>query len=245
LSGRPWVHDLFDHRVEGAALRTLNPEKVPLATRAFLFAIDAHDINQPLKLGRHRVLFDLPPTRIPGSSHAFLRNDRLLTQRTSVVETSKLSKTVRMDGVSTGQILGGLSRAEHVFNANWASVLVLVRNALVRSENGYADAHATLVAVPKRFDPSDSAQPTEGAMKWLLRHWHPEVTNAAMILPEDGLAVHALISGIHVKKWYVRRSEIYQTILGRTWTAEETGLVSWYVRRVLLRIAALANYFPN
>lgn len=173
----------------------LIPEKMPLAPGAFLFTVNAHNIDQLLKFRRHRVIFDLTSPRFPSSSHALRRDNSLLTERAPVVKTGQLPEAVRVDRVPAGQVLGRLPRAEHVFDTHRARILVLVAYALVSRKDAHADTHAALITVTKCLDSAHSAQSAKVAMERFLAHRHPQVAYAAMVFPKWSMAVHALISG--------------------------------------------------
>jgi len=70
--------------------------------------------------------------------------------------------------MTTGQVLGGLSRREHVFATNRTIVLIFVLEALMSIKDTNRDAHAALVAMTKCLDTSDTAKSTAIAMEGFL-----------------------------------------------------------------------------
>jgi hypothetical protein len=121
---------IFHHRIEGAARRALDAEKVPLSMCAFDFTIVANDIDRALQIGRHGMFNNVPRSRLPGGRHALLRHDRFLANRTTIVKTGQFAKTVCVNGVTARQILRRLARSEHVLATDRTIVLVLVLEAV-------------------------------------------------------------------------------------------------------------------
>lgn len=171
----------------------LDTEKVPLLSVTHLLAVNAHDINDALKLFWHGVFRNLSPSSLPSSCHTLLADNRFLAEWASIIKTCKFSKAMRVNRMTTGEILGRLPAAEHVFIANTAIVLVLVWDALVRVEDTNTDAHAAPVAMAKRLHSSNAAKPALLAVERLLRHRHPQIAIAAVVLSKHRLAVDTLI----------------------------------------------------
>jgi hypothetical protein len=121
---------IFHHRIERAARRALDAEKVPLSIGALNFTIVANDIDRALQIGRHGVLHNIPRSRLPGGRHALLRNDRFLANRTAIVKAGQFAKAVGVNGVSARQILRRLARSEHVLATDRTIVLVFVLEAV-------------------------------------------------------------------------------------------------------------------
>jgi hypothetical protein len=159
---------LLDDRVERVAIRALNTKEMPLPPGTFGFAIIAHNIHNPLQVGGHGMLRNIPSSGFPSSRHTLLTHDCLFTDRAAVVESRKLSETMSVNGVSARQVLWRLTRGEHVLAADGTIVLVLVLKALVGIKDADRNAHATLLAVAKGFHTSNAAKATLHAMKGLL-----------------------------------------------------------------------------
>ena len=104
----------------------------------------------------------------PCGGHGLLTDHRFLANRTAVVEASQLPEAVRMNGVSTRQVLRRLPRGKHIFSAYRAVVFVLVFQALVRFKDSDGNAHATLIAVAKRLHPSHTTETALIAVKGFL-----------------------------------------------------------------------------
>ena len=71
--------------------------------------IVAHDVDDALQICGHGMFRNISGPGLPSGSHTLLRDDRLLTDWAAIIKASQLPETVRMDGVSTGQILWRLS----------------------------------------------------------------------------------------------------------------------------------------
>jgi len=164
---------LFDHRVEGAAVTALDPQKVPVSGVAFRFAIVAHNVHYPLQVRGHRVLGNVSGAGLPRSGHRLLRDDRLFANGAAVVETGQFAKAVCVDGVAAGQVLGRLAGGKHVLSADRAVVFVLIFETPVGFENVDRNAHAAFRAVPKVLLTTHSAETTLVAMEWLFGLTHP------------------------------------------------------------------------
>jgi hypothetical protein len=133
---------LFHDCVERVASRALNAQKVPVAIGALGFAIIAHDIDNSLQVGGHWVFRNVSRSCLPSGCHALLADHSLFANGTAIIKARKLSKAVRMNGMSARKVLRGLPAREHVFTANWTIVLVLVSKALVRVKDAHRNAHA-------------------------------------------------------------------------------------------------------
>lgn len=141
---------------------------MPLPIVTLSFAVIAHDVNRTLQVRRHRVLRNVSGPCLPRRRHALLTNDSLLADWATIIEAGEFPEAVRMDGVTAGQILGRLSRREHILATNRAVVLVLVPEALVRIEHAHGDTHAALVAVPECLDATHPAEATLSTVERLL-----------------------------------------------------------------------------
>jgi hypothetical protein len=166
---RSSTHNLLHHRVEGVAFRALNAQKVPFAVVTLGFAVVAHDVDNALQVAGHGMFGNVPGARFPCGGHALLADDRLFANGAAIIKAGKLAKTVCVNGVSAGKILGRLSAGKHVFATHRAVVLVLVAKALMGVEDTDGDAHAALAAVAKGFDASDATKAALSAMEGLLR----------------------------------------------------------------------------
>ena len=98
-------NDLFHHGVKGRTARTLNPQKVPLSSMRFGFTVIAHNVDNALQIGRHGVLGNIPGSGFPGRRHGLLTHHSLFANGTTVVKAGEFTKAMRVNGVSTGQIL--------------------------------------------------------------------------------------------------------------------------------------------
>jgi hypothetical protein len=159
---------LLDDRVKRVAIGTLNTKEMPLSPGTFGFAIIAHDIHNPLQVGGHGMLRNVPSAGLPGCRHTLLTHDSLFTDRATVVESREFPETVGVNSVSARQVLRRLTRREHVLATNGTVVLVLVLEALMGIKDADRNAHATLLAVAKGFNAPNTAKPTLNAMKGLL-----------------------------------------------------------------------------
>lgn len=186
--------DLLDNGVERAARRALNTKKVPVSSMTLCFAIVAHDIDDTLQVGRHWLLRNITSTSFPCCRHALGRHDSFLADWTTIIKAGKLTETMRMNRMTAGQVLRRLARGKHVFATDGTIVLVLVLEAIVRTEHMDANAHATFVAVTKGLLTSNATKATVLTMKGLFRLCHPEVANAAMILSKLDSAMSTLVS---------------------------------------------------
>lgn len=166
---RTRAQDLFHDCVERVASRALNTQKVPLPAVTFALTIVAHNVHHALQIGRHGMLGNVPSPGFPSRCHALLTDDRLLADGAPIIKAGKFSETVRMNGVSAGQILRRLARREHVFAAYRTVVLVLVLEALMRTVDADRDAHAALIAMPKGLHSTHPAKATLRTMKGLFR----------------------------------------------------------------------------
>lgn len=165
---RPRAEHLFDHRIEGATVTALDPQKVPVLSVAFRFAIVAHNVHYPLQVAGHRVLGNVSRAGLPRSGHRLLRDHRLFANGAAVVKAGQFAKAVCVDGVAAGQILGRLARGKHVLSAYRAVIFVLIFETPVGVENVDRNAHAAFGAMPKVFLATNSAEATLVAMKWLF-----------------------------------------------------------------------------
>jgi hypothetical protein len=159
---------LLDDRIERVAIRALNTKEMPLSPGTFGFAIIAHDIHNPLQVGGHGMLRNVPSAGFPSSRHTLLTHDSLFTDRATVVEPRKFPEAVGVNGVSARQVLWRLTRGEHVLAADGTVILVLVLEALVGIKNADRNAHATLLTVAKGFHAPNAAKSTLNTMKGLL-----------------------------------------------------------------------------
>jgi hypothetical protein len=159
---------LLDDRIERVTIRTLDTKEMPLPPGTFGFAIIAHDIHNPLQVGGHGMLRNVPSTGFPGRRHTLLTHDSLFTDRATVVESCEFPETVGVNGVSARQVLWRLTRGEHVLAADRTVVLVLVLEALMGVKDADRNAHATLLAVAKGFHTPNAAKSTLNTMKGLL-----------------------------------------------------------------------------
>lgn len=141
---------------------------MPLLSVTLGFTIIAHDINDPLQVGRHGMLRNVPGSRLPRRRHALLTHDSLFANGTTIVKAGQFTKAVRMNGMSTRQVLRRLPRGKHVFATHGAIVLVLVLETLVGVKDRDGNAHATLVAVTKGFDAANATKAALNAMKGLF-----------------------------------------------------------------------------
>ena len=99
------AQDLFYHGVEGVTGRTLNTQKVPIASMTLGFTIVAHDINHTLQISRHGVFGNVSCSCLPRGCHGLLRHDRLFANGATVIKSGQLAKAMGMNGMSTRQIL--------------------------------------------------------------------------------------------------------------------------------------------
>lgn len=104
----------------------------------------------------------------PRGCHGLLRYHRLFADGTTVVEPCQLSKAVRMNGVSTRQVLRRLPGGEHIFPTDWTVVLIFVLETLVGVEDADGNAHATFITVPKGIRATDTTKAAFDAMEWFL-----------------------------------------------------------------------------
>ena len=96
---------LFHYRVKGRTTRTLDSQKVPLSSMGFGFTVVAHDIDNALEIGRHGMFGNVTGPRLPSSRHGLLTDDRLFANGTAVIKAGEFAKAVRVNGVSTRQVL--------------------------------------------------------------------------------------------------------------------------------------------
>ncbi len=164
-AGSSRTDNLFDYRVEGAAVSALDPQKVPILCMALSFAIVAHNVDHALQIGGHGMLRNVSRPGLPGGRHGLLRNNRLFANGAAVVETCEFAKAVGVNRMSTGQILGRLSRGKHVFAAHRTIVLVLVLITSVAFKDIDRNTHTTFRAVSEIFLASNSAKATLVTMK--------------------------------------------------------------------------------
>lgn len=162
--------DLFHDRVKGRTARTLNAQKVPLTSGRFGLTIVAHNIDNPLQVGRHGMFGNIPGPGLPGRRHGLLTDHRLFANRTTVIKAGQFAEAVGVNRVTTGKVLRRLATAKHVLAADGTVVLVLVFEALVRLEYRDRNAHAAFVAVTKGFHTADTAETALNAVKGLLGH---------------------------------------------------------------------------
>jgi hypothetical protein len=97
-----------------------------------------------------------------------LTDNSLFADGTAIVESSQLAKAVCMNGMAAWQVLGRLTRAEHVFTTHGTVVLVLVLEAVVCVVYTDTDAHAAFMAMTKVLGATDTAKATVVAMKRLF-----------------------------------------------------------------------------
>jgi len=90
--------------------------------------------------------------------------------------------------MTTGQVLGRLTRGKHVFATDRTVVLVLVLETVVCVKDIDADAHAAFSAVTKGLHATDSAKTAFGAMKGFFGSSHPKIAKAAMIFTKHSIA---------------------------------------------------------
>ena len=165
---RSRTQDLFDHRIERAALRALNAKEMPLQTSTFHFTVIAHDIHDALQVRGHGVFGNIAGPCFPGRGHALLTDDGFLTNGTAIIKTSEFTKAMRVNGMTARQVLGRLTRGEHIFSADGTIVFVFVFEALMRLKDGDGNAHAAFIAVSKGFYSTDPTKSTLYTMKRLF-----------------------------------------------------------------------------
>mmetsp|Transcript_23143 Transcript_23143/g.54724 ORF Transcript_23143/g.54724 Transcript_23143/m.54724 type:complete len:253 (-) Transcript_23143:686-1444(-) len=192
-SWRPRTEYLFYNSIKRVTVTTLDPQKVPLLCETLSLTIIAHYVNHSLQVTRHRMFGNISSASLPCCSHRLLRNDGLLTYGTSIIETSQLPKAMRMNRMTTWQILGRLAGGEHIFSTDWAVVFVLVFETPVGFEDVDRNTHAALRAVSEVLLSSNSTKATLVTVKRLFGLTHPKIAFATMILSKDNFTVDALI----------------------------------------------------
>lgn len=167
---------------------------MPVPSVALGLTIVAHNIDDPLQVGRHGMFRNVSRPGLPGCRHGLLGNDCLFANGAAIIKSSQFAEAVGMNGVAAGQVLRRLARGEHIFSTDGTVVLVLVLEALVGVKDADRDAHAALIAMPKGLSTTHAAESTFVAMKGFLGHGHPQVAQMAVILGKHHLAVDALIA---------------------------------------------------
>lgn len=159
---------LFNNGVKGIAIRALDPQEVPIASVALCFTVIAHDVDDTLEVAGHWMLSNISSTSLPSCRHRLLRHNCLLANWTAIIEAGELAEAMSMNGMSARQILGRLTRREHVLATNRAVVLIFVLEALVSVKHTHRDAHATFIAMSECVDTANTAKPTLHAMERLF-----------------------------------------------------------------------------
>jgi hypothetical protein len=141
---------------------------MPVASVTLGLAVVTHNVYHSLKISRHGMLGDISGACFPSSRHGLLGYDRLFANGASIIKAGKFAEAMRMNRMTTRQILGRLAGREHIFSADRAIVLVFVLEALVSIKDTDGYAHAAFVAVPEGIDASNAAKATLHAVKRFL-----------------------------------------------------------------------------
>lgn len=174
---------------------------MPVSSWRLDLTIIAHDIHHSLQVRWHGLFGNVPCSGLPGCCHGLLRNYSLLADGAAIIEASKLAETMCVDGMTTGQILGRLTRGKHVLAADRTVVLVLVLKTVVTDEDIGADTHATLATMSEGFCSTDSTETTFVAVERFFVFGHPKVADIAVVFTKDCIAVDANVAVVHKDKF--------------------------------------------
>lgn len=133
---------------------------MPAEVFGFFLTIITHDVHSTLQVIWHRLQFNISRPCLPSCCHWILTNYSLLTNWASIIETSEVSKAVRMNTVAARQILWTLSRTKHIFTTHWTIIFVLILHTIMCIVHRNTYAHRARGTVFVVLLPTDAAETT-------------------------------------------------------------------------------------
>lgn len=183
----------FNNSVETATIGALHTQKVPRQVRTLDLTIIAHDIHRPRQIFRHRLALNIRCSFCPCRCHGSLTHNRLFTNGTPIIKSRQLPETVRVNCMSTGQILRGVPGGVHILPADGTVVLILIPQTIVRLECFVVDTHGTLVAMAKFVCSSNSTKSAFVTVEGPILRLHPQIAAVTVILGKRDVTLDTLI----------------------------------------------------